>query len=120
MIAMIPHSPSAFDQRGDSLRGPQVCTVAVGHRTLCQQLDQFRFLFRAQFGRSAGSWLGFQRFLSAGLQCVAPAEDTARVASDPTGDLMQRQILLQQCDDATSSSLQRFRRTMRSHEGTSL
>jgi len=120
VIAMIPDAQSAFDERGDSLRGPQLRTVAVGHRALCQQLDQSCFLFRAQFRRSAGGWLGFQRVRSAGAQRVAPAKHTTRVASDPTADLMQRQLLLQQCDDATTTSLQRFRRTMRSHEGTSL
>ena len=108
VITMILDAQSAFDQRGDSLRGPQLRTVAVGHRALCQQLDQFCFLFLGQFGRSAGGWLGFQRLHSAGAQHVAPAKDATDVASDPAGYLMQRQLLPQQCDCATTTLLQRF------------
>ena len=120
VIAMIPHPQSAFDHRGDSLRGPQLRPVAVGHGALCQELYQFFFLFRGQFGRSARGWLGFQPVRSAGVQCVAPPKDTARVAPDPTCDLMKRQLLLQQGDGPTTTLLQRFWRTLRSHRGTSL
>jgi hypothetical protein len=119
VIAMVLDAQSAFNQRGDSLRSPQLRTVAVGHCALCQQLEQFCFLPRAQFGRSAGGWLGFQRFYSTGTQGVAPAKDATGVAPDPAGYLMQRQLLPQQCDDAVTTLRQRFRRTMRSHRGTS-
>jgi len=119
VIPMILDAQSAFDQRGDSLRGPQLRAVAVGHRALCQQLEQFCSLFRAQFGRSARGWLGFQRLHSTGAQRVAPAKDATGVASDPAGYFMQRQLLPQQCDYAMTTLLQSFWRTVRSHRGTS-
>ena len=119
VIAMIAHPQSAFDQRGDPLRGPQLRPVAVRHCALCQELHQFCFLFRAQFGRSARGRLGFEGLRSTGAQCVAPTKNATGVASDPTGDLMQRQVLLQQCHCTTVSLLKRFWRTVRSHRGTS-
>jgi hypothetical protein len=120
VITMIPYPQPAFDQGSNSLGGPQFRPVAVGHGTLRQELDQLCFLFFGQSRWSSGGWLGFQRVRSTRVQRVAPAKHRAGVASNPTGDLMEREFLLQQSDDATTTLLQRFRSTLRSHMGTSI
>jgi len=46
MIAMISHSQLMFDQIGNSLSGPQLCPVSMGHRPLDEETDKLFFLFR--------------------------------------------------------------------------
>lgn len=115
MVAMVADPQAAFDQRGDPLRGPELGPVAVGHRPLVQEADEARFLVRGEPGWPPRHWLGLEPIPAAGLPGIAPPEDTARVAAEATGDLMQRQVLFEERDHPLPACLEHFGRTARSH-----
>ena len=79
MIAMVSDSQLAFDQIGNSLGGPQLCPISVGHGPLGQETNESSFLFQGQSRRAARCWLGFQRILPTGLQGIAPTHHAARM-----------------------------------------
>ena len=118
MIAMVSHSQLTFDQIGNSLGGPQLCQVSVGHGSLNQETNKAFFLFRAQPGWPAWRRLGFQCLLPTGLQGIAPTHNAARMATYPSGNLMKGEFLFQERSHTASTFFQQFRRTLWSHRGT--
>jgi hypothetical protein len=118
VIAVIFHSQSAFDQIGNSLSGPQLCSVSMGHGSLGQETNKLFFLFQGQSGGPPWRRLGFQCLLSAGLQGIAPPHNAARMATYASGNLMKRQLQLQERNHTTSTLFQQFRRSFRSHRDT--
>ena len=118
MIAMVFHSQSTFDQIGNSLGGPQLCPVSVGHGPLGQETNKLFFLFRGQSGWPTWRRLGFQRLLPTGLQGIAPTHNAARMATYASGNLMKGELLLQERNHTTSTFFQQFRRPLRSHRDT--
>jgi hypothetical protein len=118
MIAMVSHSQSMFDQIGNSLGGPQLCPVSVGHRPLGQETNESVFLFRTQSRWPARCRLGFQCILSTGLQGIAPTHNAARMATYASGNLMKGKLLLQECNHTTPTLFQQFWRPLRSHRDT--
>ena len=89
MIALIPNPQALLDQVGDPLRGPQLRAIAVGQRPLRQEADQPPLLRQPQLGWPARGWLGLQPLRPVGPERVAPAQNTAGMAADAAGDLMQ-------------------------------
>jgi hypothetical protein len=118
MIAMVSHSQSTLDQIGNSLRGPQLGPVSVCHGPLGQETNESLFLLRGQSGRPAGCRLGFQCLLPTGLQGIAPTHNAARMATYTSGNLMQGEFLFQERNHTTSTLLQQFWRSLRSHGDT--
>lgn len=112
MIAMIPNAQPLLDQIRDPLRGPQLGATAVRHRPLRQQTNQPLFLRGTELGRAARSGLGFQPLGPFGPKRIAPTHHTAGVATEATGDLMQRKIPLQESDDRATTLLQHSRRAV--------
>jgi len=68
VIAVISHSQATFNQVGNSLSSPQLCSVSMGHGSLGQETNKLFFLFQGQSGRPSWRRLGFQCLLSAGFQ----------------------------------------------------
>ena len=118
MIAMVSHSQSTFDQIGNSLGGPQLCPVSVGHGPLGQETNEPFFLFRGQSRWPARCRLGFQCILPTGLQGIAPTHNAAGMATYASGNLMKGKLLLQERSHTTSTFFQQFRRPLRSHGDT--
>jgi hypothetical protein len=118
VIPMVSDSQLAFDQIGNSLGGPQLCPISVGHGPLGQETNESFFLFQGQSRRPARCWLGFQRILPTGLQGIAPTHNTARMATYASSNLMEGELLLQERNHTTSTFLQQFRRPVRSHRDT--
>jgi hypothetical protein len=118
VIAMVSHSQVTFDQIGNSLRGPQLCPVSVGHSSLDQKTNKVLFLFRGQSGWPAWCRLGFQCLLPTGLQGITPTHNAARVATYASGNFMKGELLLQERNHTTSTFFQQFRRPLRSHRDT--
>jgi len=118
VIAMVSHSQSTFDQIGNSLRGPQLCPVSVGHGPPDQETNELFFLFRGQSGWPARCGLGFQCLLPTGLQGIAPTHNAARVASYASGNFMKGKLLLQERSHTPPTLFQQFRRPLRSHGDT--
>jgi hypothetical protein len=118
VIAVVSHSQVTFDQIGNSLGGPQLCPVSVGHGSLDQETDKALFLLRVQSGWPARCGLGFQCLLSTGLQGIAPTHNAARMATYSPGNLMKGELLLQERSHATSTFLQQSWRPLRSHRDT--
>ena len=98
VVAMVAHPQAAFNQLGNPLRGPQLGQVAVRRGPFAQEPHEARFLLRREPGGPAGCRLGLQRRLAAGLQRIAPPENTAGVAPQAAGDLMKGQLLLEERD----------------------
>lgn len=118
MIAMVSHPQSTFDQIGNSLGGPQLCPISVGHSPLDQETNELFSLFRGQSGWPAWDRLRFQCILSTGLQGIAPTHNTARMAPYTSGNLMKGELLLQERSHTVSTFLQQFRGPVRSHRDT--
>jgi hypothetical protein len=118
VIAMVSYSQSTFNQIGNSLRGPQLCLVSMGHGPLDQETNELFFLSRGQTGGPARCGLGFQCLLPTGLQRIAPTHHAARVAPYASGNLMKGKLLLQECSHTTPTLFQQFRRPMRTHGDT--
>jgi len=118
MIAMISDFQVEFNQIGNSLSGPQLRSVPMRHRPLDQEMNKLLFLFQRQSGRPSGGRFGFQCFLPAGLQGITPSHYTTRMATDTSGDLMERQILFQKPNHVTPTLFQQFGRPLRSHRDT--
>lgn len=118
MIAMVAHPQLMLDQIGNPLRGPQLRPVPMCHGAPSQKTNESLFLLCRQPGWPARRRLGLQWILRAGLQCIAPAKNTARMAANAPGDLVQRELLLKERNHITPTLFQRFRRTVRSHRGT--
>jgi len=120
VIAMVFHSQSTFDQIGNSLGGPQLCPVSVGHGPLGQETNESFLLFQGQSGWPARCRLGFKRILPTGLQGIAPTHNATRMATYASGNLMKGKLLLQKGSHTTSTFLQQFWRPLRSHGDTPL
>jgi len=118
VIAMVFHSQSTFDKIGNSLGGPQLCSVSVGHGPLGQEANKLFLLFQGQMGWPPGGRLRFQRVLPTGAQSIAPAHNAACMAPDSPSYLMKRELLLQECSNTASTFFQQFRRSMRTHRDT--
>jgi hypothetical protein len=118
VIAMVSHSQVTFDQIGNSLRGPQLCPVSVGHSSLDQKTNKVLFLFRGQSGWPAWCRLGFQCLLPTGLQGITPTHNAARVATYASGNFMKGELLLQERNHTMSTFFQQFRRPLRPHRDT--
>jgi hypothetical protein len=118
VIAMVSRSQSTFDQIGNSLGGPQLCPVSVGHGPLHQETNESFFLFRGQSRWPARCRLGFECLLPTGLQGIAPTHNAARMATYASGNLMKGKLLLQERSRTTPTLFQQFRRPMRSHGDT--
>jgi len=89
VIVMISHAQSTFDQIGNSLGGPQLCSVSVGHGPLDQETNKLFLLFRGQSRRPPRCRLGFQCLLPTGLQGIAPTHHATGMATDASGNLME-------------------------------
>jgi hypothetical protein len=118
VIAMVSYSQSTFNDVGNSLGGPQLCPVSVGHGPLGQEMNETFSLFQGQSGWPARYRLCFQCILSAGLQGVAPTHNAAGMATDASGNLMKGELLIQERSHTTSTFFQQFRRPVRSHRDT--
>jgi hypothetical protein len=118
MIAMVSDSQLAFDQIGNSLCGPQLCPISVGHGPLAHETNESFFLFQGQSRRPARGRLGFQRILPTGSQGIAPTHNAAGMATDASANLMKGELLLQERSHTTSTFFQQFRRPVRSHRDT--
>ena len=118
MIAMVFHSQSAFDKIGNSLGGPQLCPVSVGHSPLGQEPNELFLLFQGQSRWSPWCRLGFQRALPTGAQGIAPTHNAARMATYAPSNLMKRELLLQERSHTASTFFQQFRRSVRTHRDT--
>jgi hypothetical protein len=118
MIAMISHSQLTFDQSGNSLSGPQLGSVSMGHRPLGQETNNLPSLFQSQSGRPSWRWLGFKCLLSTGLEGIAPPHNATCMATDAPANLMKRQLQLQEPNHTAPTLFQQFRRTFRSHQDT--
>lgn len=118
MIAMVSDSQLAFDQIGNSLGGPQLCPVSVGHGSLGQQAGKSFFLFQGQSGRPARCWFGLQGILPTGVQGITPSQDAAGMATYASSNLLKGELLLQERSRTTSTFFQQFRRPVRSHRDT--
>jgi hypothetical protein len=118
VIAMVFHFQSAFDKIGNSLGGPQLCPVSVGHGPLGQETNELFFLFQGQSGWPARGRLGFKRILPTGLQGIAPTHNATRMATYASGNFMEGKLLLQKGSHTTSTFLQQFWRPLRSHGDT--
>lgn len=118
MIAMVSHTQSTFDQIGNSLGGPQLCPVSVGHGPLGQETNESFLLFQGQSGWSAWCRLSFQCILPTGLQGIAPTHNAAGMTPDSSGNLMKGELPLQELSHTTSTFFQQFRRPLRSHRDT--
>jgi len=118
VIAMVVNAQLTLDHVGNPLRCPQFRPVSLRHRPFGQETNEPVFLPRGQPGWPAGRRLGFQPVLPEGLERIAPAENTARVATYAPGDLVKGEVLLEEPNDTAPTFFQRFRRTMRSHRDT--
>jgi len=118
VIAMVSHSQSTFDQIANSLGGPQLRPVSVGHGPLDQETNEPVLLFQGESGWPARCRLGFQCLLPTGLQGIAPTHNAARMATYASDNLMEGKLLLQQRSHTTSTFFQQFRRPLRSHGDT--
>jgi len=117
VIAMIPNAQPLLDQIGDPLCGPQLGAIAVRPRPLRQEANQSLLLRRTQLGWAARGGLGLQPRWPLEPKRIAPTQNTAGMATDATGDLMQRKIPLQESDDLATTRFQHPRRSVRSHRG---
>ena len=118
MIAMVFHSQPTFDKIGNSLGGPQLCSVSVGHGPLGQEANKLFLLFQGQTGWPPGGRLCFQRVLPTGAQSIAPTHNAAGMATDATGNFMEGEFLLQERSHTTPALFQQFRRSFGSHGDT--
>ena len=118
MIVMISHAQSTFDQIGNPLGGPQLCSVSVGHGSLDQETNKLFLLFRGQSRGPTRCWLGFQCLLPTGLQGIAPTHNATCMATDASGNLMEGKLLLQERSHTSSTLFQQFWRPFRSHRDT--
>jgi hypothetical protein len=118
MIAMVSDPQLAFDQIGNSLGGPQLCPISVGHGPLGQETNESFLLFQGQPGGPARCRLGFQRILPAAMQGIAPTHNTARMATYASSNLTEGELLLQERSHTTPTFFQQFRRPVRSHKDT--
>jgi len=118
VIAVISHSQVTFDQIGNSLSGPQLCPISMGHGSLGQEANKLLFLFQGQSGGPPWCRLGFQCFLPAGSQGIPPPHNTTRMTTYASSNLMKRQFLLQEGKHTPSTLFQQFWRPFRSHRDT--
>jgi hypothetical protein len=118
VIAMVFYPQTTFDQIGDPLCGPQLRSVSVCRGSLHQETNESIFLFRGQPGRPTRCGLGLQGILPAGSQRISPTKHTASVATDASGNFMEGEFQLEECDRPASTIFQRFWRTLRSHGDT--
>jgi hypothetical protein len=119
MIPVVPHSKSPFDQRGDALRGPQLCAVPMRHGSPRQPTNQASPLCRRQPTGSPRRRLGLQRRRTAAAPRITPTQNATGVTPKAPADLVQRKLLPEQRYHTATSLLQRRWRTTRSHGGTS-
>jgi hypothetical protein len=98
VIAMVSYPQAAFDQLGNPLGRPELRLVAMRHGPLGQEPHEPFFLSRGQPRWPTGRGLGLQRLGPACLQRITPPQDTAGVAADAPGNLVQRQPLLEEDD----------------------
>jgi hypothetical protein len=120
VIAMVSYPQSPFNDIGNSLGGPQLCPVSVGHGSLGQQINESVPLFQGQSGWPAWYRLCFQRILPTGSQGIAPTHNAAGMATDASGNFMEGELLLQERSHTTSTFFQQLRRSFRSHGDTPL
>jgi hypothetical protein len=119
VIMMVFYPQLLFDQTGNACGCPQLRPIPMRHSAFGQETDKALFLSRSKFRRSAGCWFGFQSFLAALLERVAPSKDATRMATNSAGYLMQGQVLFEECKDTLPTFFKQSRRTVRSwHEGT--
>ncbi len=120
MITMIFHPQVAFDQIGNTLCCPQLRPITVCHGSLGQEANEALFLFRCQLGRAARCLLGLQRILAAFVECIAPPENAACVATNAASYFMKGQVLFKKGSYTLPTFFKQIRRTVRSwHEDTS-
>ena len=118
MIAMVAHPQFMFDQVGNPLRGPQLRAVSLRDGSFGQKTNESFFLLRCQPWWPARRRLGLQCIPPTGLHRIAPAENTACVASHASGDLVKGELLLEEGNHPAPTFFQRLRRTVRSHRDT--
>jgi len=118
MIPMVSDLQVTFNQIGNSLSGPQLRSVSLRHRPLDQKMDKLLFLFQGQSGGPSRRRFGIQCFFTTGLQGIAPPHHATRMATDASGNLMERQILFQEPNHTTPTLFKQFRRPFRSHRDT--
>jgi hypothetical protein len=117
MIAMILHSQLVFDQRRNALGRLQLSPIPMCHGTFAQEADKALFLSRGKLRRSARHWLGFQGIVTALLQRIAPSKDVACMTPNAAGNLMEGQVLLEECYDTLPTFFKHICRTLRSRHG---
>src|SRR5512139_674729 len=118
MIPMVSDSQLTFDQIGNSLSGPQLCSVSMSHRPLGQEMNKLPFLFQSQSRRSPWCRLGIQCLLPTGLQGIPPPHNATRMATDASSNLVERQLLLQERNHTSPTLFQQFGRPFGSHRDT--
>jgi hypothetical protein len=89
VIPVVPHAEFALDQGGNSLRRPEIRSVAESQRALRKQLHDKASLLRRQFRWSPRSRFGAKRRLASGSQSVSPPQNAAGVTPDAPSNLMQ-------------------------------
>ncbi len=118
MIPMVSDLQMTFNQLGNSLSGPQLRSVSMRHRPLGQKMNKLLLLFEGQPRGPSRRRFGIQCLFPTGLQGITPPHHATRMATDASGDLLERQILLQELNHATPTLFKQFRRLFRSHRDT--
>ena len=75
MVAMVPHLEPDSDHIGNTLRGPKVRAISVGHRPLEEIAQETVFLSIRQFRWAAGCRSGTQRLPSSSAIRIAPSHN---------------------------------------------
>lgn len=118
MIPMVIDSVMTMDQFGNSQSGPQFCAVTMRHGSFQKQFHESSLLRDSQAGRSAWSRLGLKCVRPSQFCRPPPPQDATRMTPYPTGNLVQRELRLEQRCRPATAFFQNFRRTVWSHRDT--
>jgi len=103
------------DQIDDASTGPQAGAIAGGFWPRDHHARQATALRGTELGRSTGSRPGAQAGAPLSSMCPLPSPDGAPIDADAVSHDMNRDITLQQCDRAESSSLELSRASLWAH-----
>lgn len=117
MVAVVGDPEVKLDRLGDSGGGPQLCLVAVGHRSFYKEGDETFFLLFGEFCGTPRNGLRFQAGFAVLVALVAPAHDGAWIATDPSPDFVERETSFKEFHGLAASPFQLLRRSERSHMG---
>lgn len=117
MITMISYTQVPLDQIRNALCCPQLRPITVCYGSFGQEANEALLLFRCQLRWTARCRPGFQRIFAAFVECIAPPEDAARMATNATGYLMKGQVLLKKDSYTLPTFFKQIWRTVRSWHG---